>query len=269
MELSVRQYRPPAAILEKSKHAEIILSTSDSNIESRKTLHKAMKNGAMDALLGPNPIPTAIKPGVEIMFDHNFLTGGSITPRSLQGLEPFRQYTADTSELGKLFSKASGGILNPIEADHMVRSLTGTIGATVMWGSNMFSGERVTPEDRKNPLYGPFVAREVPRGREDLYYDLAERADEKYNTFMSLNKPLHAAEAKKYFQENKGLITAHGYTSAIESNLKKVNAEIRRTSDLPSSEMSSDAKRERMTQLQNIKNNMLKDVIEMRKKAGL
>jgi phosphatidylserine/phosphatidylglycerophosphate/cardiolipin synthase-like enzyme len=34
-------------ILEKSKHAEIILSTSDSNIESRKTLHKAMKNGVL------------------------------------------------------------------------------------------------------------------------------------------------------------------------------------------------------------------------------
>jgi hypothetical protein len=232
-------------------------------------LGKALKDGAYDALLGPNPIPTAIKPGIEIMFNHNFLTGGSITPRSLQGLEAFRQYTADTSELGKMISKVTGGALNPIEADHFIRSLTGTVGAAVMWGSNMFSGERVTPEDRKNPLYGAFVAREVPRGREDLYYDLAERANEKYNTFMSLNKPLHAAEAKKYFQENKGLITAHGYTSAIESNLKKVNAEIRRTSDLPSSEMSSDAKRERMTQLQNIKNNMLKDVIEMRKKAGL
>lgn len=34
-------------ILEKSKDAEIILSTSDSNTESRKTLHKAMKNGVL------------------------------------------------------------------------------------------------------------------------------------------------------------------------------------------------------------------------------
>jgi hypothetical protein len=246
-----------------------IMKEGTKNSIDRTRLAKALKDGAMDALLGPTPVPTAIKPGVEIMFNHNFLTGGSITPRSLQGLEAFRQYTADTSELGKMISKVTGGALNPIEADHFIRSLTGTVGAAAMWGSNMFSGERVTPEDRKNPLYGAFVAREVPRGREDLYYDLAERANEKYNTFMSLNKPLHAAEAKKYFQENKGLITAHGYTSGIESQLKKLNAEIRRTSDLPSSEMSPDAKRERMTQLQNIKNTMLKDVIEMRKKAGL
>ena len=238
------------------------------NIDNTR-LGKALKDGAYDALLGPNPVPTAIKPGVEIMFNHNFLTGGSITPRSLQGLEAFRQYTADTSELGKMISKVAGGTLNPIEADHFIRSLTGTVGAAVMWGSNMFSGERVTPEDRKNPLYGPFVAREVPRGREDLYYDLSERANEKYNTFMSLNKPLHAEEAKKYFQENKGLIVAHGYTAGIEAQLKKLNAEIRRTSDLPSAVMSSDAKRERMTELQNVKNNMLKDVIEVRKKAGL
>ena len=235
----------------------------------RTRFYKAAKDGAMDALLGPNPIPTAIKPGVEIMFNHNFLTGGSITPRSLQGLESFRQYTADTSELGKIISKSFGGILNPIEADHMIRSLTGTVGATVMWGSNMFSGDRVTPEDRKNPLYGAFVAREVPRGREDLYYDLAERANKKYETFMSLNKPQRSAEAKKYFEENKGLIIAHGYTSGVETPLKKINAEIRRVSDLPASKMSADAKRERMTELQNIKNNTLKDVIEVRKKAGL
>jgi hypothetical protein len=235
----------------------------------RTRFYKAAKDGAMDALLGPNPIPTAIKPGVEIMFNHNFLTGGSITPRSLEGLESFRQYTADTSELGKIISKSFGGILNPIEADHMIRSLTGTVGATVMWGSNMFSGDRVTPEDRKNPLYGAFVAREVPRGREDLYYDLAERANEKYDTFMNLNKNQRSAEAKKYFQENKGLIIAHGYTSGVETPLKKINAEIRRVSDLPASEMSGDAKRKRMTELQNIKNNTLKDVIEVRKKAGL
>jgi hypothetical protein len=138
-----------------------------------------------------------------------------------------------------------------------------------MWGSNMFSGDRVTPEDRKNPLYGAFVAREVPRGREDLYYDLTERANEKYDTFMNLNKNQRSAEAKKYFQENKGLIIAHGYTSGVETPLKKINAEIRRVSDLPASEMSGDAKRKRMTELQNIKNNTLKDVIEVRKKAGL
>lgn len=232
-------------------------------------LAKALKDGAYDALLGPNPIPTAIKPGIEIMFNHNFLTGGSITPRSLENLESFRQYTADTSELGKMISKAAGGMLNPIEADHFIRSLTGTVGASVMWGSNMFSGDRVAPEDRKNPLYGAFVAREVPRGREDLYYDLMERANEKYATFQNLNVNQRSAEAKKYFEENKGLIIAHGYTAGVETPLKKINAEIRRVSDLPSSKMSPEAKRERMTELQNIKNNTLKDIIEVRKKAGL
>jgi hypothetical protein len=244
------------------------------NIDNTR-LATALKDGAMDSLLGPNPIPTALKPGVEIMFNHNFLTGGSITPRSLQSLEAFRQYTADTSELGKMLSAMTPipltdkRALNPIEADHFVRSLTGTVGAAVMWGSNMFSGDRVAPEDRKNPLYGAFIAREVPRGREDLYYDLLERANEKYATFQDLNKKQRSAEAQEYFKENKGLIIAHGYTSGVETPLKKINAEIRRVSDLPASKMSSEAKRERMTELQNIKNNTLKDVIEIRKKAGL
>jgi hypothetical protein len=85
---------------------------------------------------------------------------------------------------------------------------------------------------------------------------------------MDLQKKQRKEEAADWFKENKKLIQVYGYTSSIEADLKRLNGEIRRLSDLPKEKMSPDAKRKRMTELQEIKGRMLKDVISMRKRAG-
>jgi hemoglobin-like flavoprotein len=239
----------------------------------RKRLTRALGKAAVDSLLGPNPTPTGVKPFIEIALNRNFFTGGQVTPRGMEDLAAYRQYNQNTSELGKIISALTGTeknrLLNPIEADHLVRGLTGTIGAAVMWGSNLLSGDRPTPQAKDNPLYGQFVMPDVPRGREDLYYDLKSKTDEAYKTYMDLQKKQRKEEAAEWFKENKKLIQVYGYTSVIEADLKRLNGEIRRLSDLPSEKMSPDAKRKRMTELQELKGRILKDVISMRKRAGL
>jgi GNAT superfamily N-acetyltransferase len=238
----------------------------------RKRLTRALSKAAADALLGPNVTPTGVKPVVEIALNRNFFTGGQVTPRGMEDLAAFRQYNQNTSELGKIISALTGTektrLLNPIEADHLVRGLTGTVGAAVMWGTNLLAGDRPTPQARENPLYGQFIMPDVPRGREDLYYDLKSKTDEAYKTYMDLQKKGRREEAADWFKDNKKLIQVYGYTSSIESDLKRLNGEIRRLSDLPKEKMSPDAKRKRMTELQEIKGRMLKDVISMRKRAG-
>jgi hypothetical protein len=238
----------------------------------RKRLTRALSKAAADALLGPNVTPTGVKPVVEIALNRNFFTGGQVTPRGMEDLAAFRQYNQNTSELGKIISALTGTektrLLNPIEADHLVRGLTGTVGAAVMWGTNLLAGDRPTPQARENPLYGQFIMPDVPRGREDLYYDLKSKTDEAYKTYMDLQRKGRREEATDWFKENKKLIQVYGYTSSIEADLKRLNGEIRRLSDLPKEKMSPDAKRKRMTELQEIKGRMLKDVISMRKRAG-
>ena len=238
----------------------------------RKRLTRALSKAAADALLGPNVTPTGVKPVVEIALNRNFFTGGQVTPRGMEDLAAFRQYNQNTSELGKIISALTGTektrLLNPIEADHLVRGLTGTVGAAVMWGTNLLAGDRPTPQARENPLYGQFIMPDLPRGREDLYYDLKSKTDEAYKTYMDLQKKQRKEEAADWFKENKKLIQVYGYTSSIEADLKRLNGEIRRLSDLPKEKMSPDAKRKRMTELQEIKGRMLKDVISMRKRAG-
>lgn len=232
-------------------------------------LKTALGKAAADSLLGPNMIPTGVKPIAEIALNHNFFTGGTVTPRGMEKLESFRQYNNSTSELGKVLSALTGGVLNPIEMDHLVRGLFGTAGAAVMYGSNLFSGDRVSPQAKDNPLYGSFVLPEVPRGREDLFYDLKERSDKKYETFLDMMKKQHPKEAQEYRAENKGLIAAHGFVTGADADLKRINAEIRRLSDLPAEKMSSEEKRARITKFQEQKNRILEKTIEFRLRAEL
>jgi len=246
-----------------------IMNEGTKNHVDNQRLRTALREAAVDALLGPNVTPTGVKPFIEIALNRNFFTGSTLTPKGMENLETFRQYTANTSELGKVISKGTLGVLNPIEADHLMKSLLGTVGASVMWGSNLFSGDRVEPNASANPLYGAFVSAPVPRGPEDIYYDLKERSTKVYNTYIDLMKKGRTEEGRKYRSENEALFKAYGYTNGVEQGLKKVNAEIRRIGDLPGDKLTGAEKRERITFYQNKKNEILKDVIEYRKKAGL
>jgi hypothetical protein len=232
-------------------------------------LMKSLSESAIDALVGPNPIPTGIKPIVEIKLNRNFFTGGAITPKGLEGLDAAEQYNASTSELGKVLSAVAGGVLNPIEMDHLVRGIFGTNGAVVMWGSNMLSGERPTAEQKDNPLWGGIMDRDVGRGPESLFYDLKSEVEPKQKTFMKLIEREKDEEADKYFKKHEKEIAAYEYVTGIESALKEINKEIRRVSEVRDPKFSKDDRRKEIQGLQNTKNDILEDVIQIRKEAGL
>jgi len=232
-------------------------------------LRKALAEAALDSLLGPNPIPTGIKPAVEIGLNRNFFTGGAITPKGLEGLDAAEQYNASTSELGKVLSAVAGGVLNPIQMDHLVRGIFGTNGAVVMWGSNMLSGDRPTAEQKDNPLWGGLMDRDVGRGPESLFYDLKSEVEPKHKTFMKLIEREKDKEADAYFTKHEKEIAAYEYVTGIESALKEINKEIRRVSEVRDPNFSKDDRRKEVQELQRTKNEILGDVIQIRKEAGL
>jgi hypothetical protein len=252
----------------------IIVKEGTNNEIDGTRIRKAMAEAAIDSLLGPNPVPTGAKPLIEIGLNRSFFTGRAITPKSLEGIDAAEQYTATTSELGKILSALTGNpfnekrVLNPIEADHMVRSLFGTTGAAVQWGSNIFSGDRPTPRERDNPFYGSFIAADVGRAPEDLFYSFKDKVDSKYNTYQSLLKDAKFEQADKYFDRYEKEITAHTYISAMDNSLAEINREIRALGRT-SRDMSPDERRAEIIEMQRLKNQILEDVITMRKEAGL
>jgi hypothetical protein len=158
--------------------------------------------------------------------------------------------------------------LNPIEADHLVRSLLGTTGAAIQWGSNLFSGERPTPRARDNPLFGSFIAADVGRAPEDLFYGLKDEVDGKYKTYMDLMANGEFDKADKYFDKYENEIVAHGYISSMDSALRDINSQIRSAGKAKFG-MTPDERRAEITDLQRMKNEILDGIIQMRKETGL
>jgi hypothetical protein len=233
-------------------------------------LRKALKEGFIDAMLGPlssGPIPTGIKPVAEIALNYNFFTGGDVVPKGLEKLDPSQQYRGATSELGKWFSQASFRLLNPIEADHLMRGLFGSVASIAMWGSNLVSTNRPEPEARSNLLYGSFIAPDMPRGREDLFYDLKDKSETAMRTYKKLMKDGYPEEGKKWLAENKNLINVYDFTQSASSEINALNAEIYRTEALPAAKMGSEEKRNRINFLKGKKAVILENTMKFRQKA--
>jgi len=239
----------------------------------------AMLKGFVDSMLGPltsGPVPTAFRAPTEIILNHNFYTGGKVTPDSMKNLAAFRQFNANTSELGKYISRATQNpldpeqrMLNPMEADHVMRGLGGSVSAVAMYLSNMLSGNHPTQDDRKNPLYGDFIAPEIPKGNEELFYDLKSRAEVAHDTMTDMYRNQHTEEAQNWQKAHEGLIKAYGFTESAGKSLAALNKEIQRTADLPEAQMTKEQKKARMIELQKTKQIILDKTIEFRKLAGL
>jgi hypothetical protein len=222
----------------------------------------------VDSVLGPTPIPTGAKPSLEIFLDRNFFTGGTVVPKSLADVESSEQYNATTSELAKIFGEYTG--ISPVKTDHFIRGTFGTMGALAQWFSNaVFSEGRVASELKQNPIVGTFVAPEVMKLNEQLYYDLKDKTIEAYKTWNILMEDEKFEKADKYYEKNEKLIEAHGYILSLDEELKGINKEIRRLGRTFDKSMSSEERRKEINDLTRMKQEMLDGIFEVRKDAGL
>jgi len=88
---------------------------------------KAQFQALRDLFLGSIPgyssmgVPALVKPVFEVWTDKNFLTGGPVEPRRMQGYDTEERYLATTTELAKQMSKLLP-ILSPIKIEHIIRA---------------------------------------------------------------------------------------------------------------------------------------------------
>jgi hypothetical protein len=247
---------------------KIINEGTNNEVDARR-LRIALAEAARDALLGPTLVPSGAKPFVEILLNHDFFTGKAVVPAGLAKVDSADQYVANTSELAKLLGNK---VINPIEMDHIIRGMFGSAGAMAQWFSNVtFYGSENRPAAtfKETPILGRFVRPEVPRGREDLFYDLRDQVDSKYQTFTTKLGRLQGEEASKYLNENIDLIKYHKYVSKMGDKLNEVNNAIKLygTGKLPG--ITPQERRERIEQFQEIKNIALQNIYTMRKGAGM
>ncbi len=250
-----------------------IVSQGTENEMDEKRVRRALKEAAVDLLLGPTPVPSAVKPVVEISLNYDFFTSRPVVPTGLKDLDAYQQYDMRTSEAAKTLSALTGGkenrLLNPVEADHLIRGIFGTAGGMVAWSSNLIGeASEVRPEMglKEMPITGAFLRPEVPRGREDLFYALKESTDRKFKTFNRL-ADRDIGEAEAYLNKHPNLIAFYDYTSEMDTQLKELNAAIRFIAETTDKSYTPEIKRREIQELLNLKQDILEGVEMFRREA--
>ena len=253
-----------------------VIKEGTKNAVDERRLRTALKEAAIDMLLGPTPVPSAVKPFIEIGLNKDFFTGRPVVPESLAKLEAAERYVANTSEAGKFLSSLTGTkekrLLDPLEADHLIRGIFGTAGAMTQWFTNSIavaSGERVAPTDKEQPITGSFLRTDIGRRNEDLFYDFKAEVDKRYGTYAKMLEREDDKAAEAYEEKHSDIIDFYKDVNKIDSELKEINAEIRYYGESKDTGLTPDQRREEIKQLQLEKQEMLDDIIEMRKEAGL
>jgi len=240
---------------------------TEEHIDTTRAVDAWLK-AMVDSVLGPTPIPTGIKPSLEIFLDRNTFTGGTVVPKSLKDLDSAEQYTAATSELAKILGEYTG--ISPVKTDHFIRGTFGTLGGLAQWFSNIiFSEGRVASELKQNPIVSSFVAPDVLKLNEQLYYDLKDKTTKAFETWEDLLKNEKFEKADAWYEKNEKLIEAHAYVTSIEEELKELNKEIRRIGRTYDKSMSPDEKRAEINDFTKTKQDLLSGIFEIRRDAGL
>jgi len=144
------------------------------------------------------------------------------------------------------------------------------MGALAQWFSNaIFSEGRVASELKQNPIVSSFVAPDVLKLNEQLYYDLKERTTKAYETWEDLLKNEKFEKADAWYEKNEKLIEAHAYVTSVETQLKELNKEIRRIGRTYDKSMSSQEKRDEINEYTRDKQVLLEGIFEIRRDAGL
>ena len=248
---------------------------TDQGFTDGKKMRRGMKDAVLNAILSPTVVPQAGKPILEVMTNYNFFTGRPLIGQGLENRVTAEQFTNTTSELAKFLGKA--GLMSPITIDHLIRGYTGTTGGMGLAIINAVTNVvNDTPRPEKSwqdaiastPGFSAFVAREYGSGIKNDYYELRGEVDKAVNTFNNMRKTGRVEDAKEFLEENKGLFAVKSQVNAIERQLTKLRAQEKLIYAAPESKMSAEKKGEAIEKIRQAEQRMLKNVHDLRVKAG-
>lgn len=123
--------------------------------------------------IGANPL---IKVPTELATNTNLFTGGEITPERLRGLAPEDQVKANTAEVDKIISKATGGIVNPLQSEIIREGFTANVASDMP----------------QNQLSKRFTGASGARGSNEFYKLRDVMLDDRNRASSAINKAIAA-----------------------------------------------------------------------------
>jgi hypothetical protein len=249
------------------------LNMTDNGFTDGKKVRRAMSEALANAILSPTVMPQFIKPAVEVGINHNFFTGRDLVGKGIAGLDKEAQYTASTSELGKLLGKL--GILAPVEIDHLIKGYAGSVGGVLLLGTNAIMGDSGVPKPEKSdrdvlrqiPGMGTFFASEYGNAMKNDFYELREEVARTVKTLNAYKKE-SPEKAREYMQEKLPLLRLQGQVNNIGNQLTKLREYEKQIRSFPESRMDAERKTAELQRLKVAEDRMLQNVYKLRSMAG-
>lgn len=242
---------------------------TDNPMDARK-LRTALASAAGDALLGPTPIPQAVKTPLEVAINHSFFTGNPIIGRGIEKKETSQQFTENTSEIAKFIG--SSGLVSPMNVDYMIRGTLGSVGGLLLFGGDSLAGAmldnpRPSIQAHKAPVISTFLANPEGRGLLSDYYDLKDQSDTVFNTLKGYVDQRDMGKAREYVEENKQMLATRAAVSAIGNQIEKLRTV--RKSIISDASLTSEQKRVKLDEVDAVQNRMLANVAKLRQASGM
>ena len=197
--------------------------------------------------------PTAwqiFKPLKEVRNNKSGFTGNPIVPPFMEeGIEPYQQYTTNTSS----FAIALGDQFNvsPIKIDYLMNQYTGTIGTYLLniadIGVRKATGrEYVAPYLTQLPVVKSLFASQMAGGLQEQYYEMRSYSNMVIQTINDMEKKGRIDELIAYTQSHKGALGTRDEILRIEKFMKQYRAD---KLSVQISKLSPEEKREIIKQL--------------------
>ena len=253
-----------------------MLMTDQGSADGRK-FRDSLKAAIGNALIGPTPVPQAIKPLAEVAMNYNFFQGRPLIGTYQKGLETERQFNDSTSEFAKVLGGT--GLISPIAADHLIRGMFGSVGGLGLLITNQLIHNdpdvprpEMSVRDALASLPGTtgFVRREYETGIKNDFYVLRDEVSKVVNTLNDLKaRSPHEIEEFLAKEKNINRLGMQKAVTKITADLSKIRREISRISQ--SQDMSARDKQQAIKELREVEQEMLSgvNVKELRRMAEL
>lgn len=257
----------------------LYLMMTDKGFEDGRKFRDSMRNALMNSITSPTVVPQLIKPVVEIMTNHDFFQNRPLVGEYQKRMETERQFNDSTSEIAKKLGNT--GLVSPINADHLIRGWLGSLGGLTIYLTNpiLHSDPNVTKPTMSAhemlaelPGTSAFMSKEKESGLKNDFYVLRDEVAKVSNTLSDLNKR-NPEKIPEYYQRE-GIKEKSGMAASIQAINKEIgdmDKTISTISNLPDSKMSPNQKSERIKQIREGQEKLLKNanVTKLREMAKI
>jgi hypothetical protein len=193
-----------------------------------------MKRAALASLVPPMGY-SFWKPAFEGAINKDLYTMRPIVPERLAKTDTEEQYTAETSELGKLMGNLG---VSPLKFDHFIKGWFGYAGSGLLAFTDGVAAAAGVPYKqmtysemiRKVPAMSAFMPKDKYEQAQATFYKVSSEVEQAVNTANKMRNEGRTKEAEAYKKENKKYFQngIHGKLSSMGTQIDNDNKQIRK-----------------------------------------